>query len=80
VDLLNRLNNFVFRAGLFGENFLRLTPMDAPDRVRRGKPARRLCCGARDRPEPVIARSACDEAIQLSLLPHESWIASLRSQ
>jgi len=78
VDLLNRLNNFVFRAGLFGENFLRLTPMDAPDRARRGKPPRRLCCGARDRPEPVIARS--NEAIQLSLLPHESWIASLRSQ
>jgi hypothetical protein len=38
VDLLNRLNNFVFRAGFFGENFLRLTPMDAPDRARLGKP------------------------------------------
>jgi hypothetical protein len=34
-DLLNWLNNFIFRAGLFGENFLRLTPMDAPDRARR---------------------------------------------
>jgi hypothetical protein len=31
---------------LFDENFLRLTPMDAPDRARRGKPPRRLCCGA----------------------------------
>jgi hypothetical protein len=29
----------------------------------------------------VIARSACDEAIQLSLVTlQESWIASLRSQ
>jgi len=28
----------------------------------------------------VIARSARDEAIQLSCVLHESWIASLRSQ
>jgi hypothetical protein len=28
----------------------------------------------------VIARSDSDEAIQLSVSPHESWIASLRSQ
>jgi hypothetical protein len=28
----------------------------------------------------VIARSVCDEAIQLPCLLHESWIASLRSQ
>jgi hypothetical protein len=63
VDLLNRLNNFVFRAGLFGENFLRLTPMDAPDRARRGKPPRRLRCGARDRPEPVIPGRANGSAL-----------------